>query len=1455
MKLRIACTNPTCGKSGSVPAELLGKTVRCPLCGESILVSDSSAVFEGLPSVSTSSPTAQSTKLDQVTVDSQQRNSGAKLSRPEAQTEEKLGRFKIRTELGAGAFGRVYRAYDPQLDREVALKVPHPELHKNPQRVERFVREARAAAQLRHPNLVPVFESGMADGRPYIASAYITGKPLDEELEESRIKIKRAVEIIRRLAEGLAYAHQKGVVHRDVKPANVIIDNNGQPLLADFGLASRKDDAARVTSDGMVLGTPSYMAPEQAAGQQGEAQPAADQYSLGVMLYEMLTGQTPFSGPPAVVIHNQIHGTPELPRKINRSIPRDLETICMKAMAKLPDDRYPDCQEMADDLRRWQEGEPILARRLGLIERTIRWTKREPKLAVALGALLISLLTIGVLLIFKNTELIRELRYLVVEKSALQEEIEAEKNSSEKLKEEQLGDRLMIGQAKANAGDGEGVAKLIAEVPADRQGPDWDFLKARVNQTPEFYRTFYQKPDRDKFGHTFGLFFRPDHSQLLGFHTNRGVTGWNPKTGRATPFPELPPEVRFDLKPNEISLNADGSRVAVAQIETRNFDANKKELPLRFVVKVFDSSTGKFVGPEIRIEGFWPTIAISPDGEKIAIAYATIGKPHALTLWEVATGAAITGMTKAIAQLPFKDVLLNYAPNGESIAATTIKENGEIRLWSVSTGEELIAIENIGVVSKIAISPDGLRVAAVGGAEVQHHDEEYTETRIVPVVKSGTRVVCKVVTTSEERVLKDKEGDICKVVINVPKQITVLETYSYTSYENVTRFSVAGPWLSAQKSEYVFTVMETKTVTENVQISKEIQIIPKGTKIKNGITVPCECPPEKQLITEVVPVSKTVCVPKTQSHSSRKNHGLVRIWDQPTATLTFHVDEPEEVQTIAWRIDGLRLAAATKGALPGILECEKPNYGQDCEYSDRSKSLLVKIWHSRTTQVMTWLDSSDVNYPVTALAISSDGKQVAVGFANWQHVITWSAQKSQLVANLKGQEGAITDLAFSRDSKLLASFSRCNQTTKVWDGHTLGLIGSVTPTDVFARFTEDKKLLTGAGSSNLPKFRFAGFRDGVRIWNPATLTPEWKNQPNALAISDDGDLVVTGKSLPGQASSVELRNARTGAPISNLEKAIPLQDFQSGWLIVPGGEYVAQFHKSSSNVLNLWKADSGKLKLNLGEVRSASFSVDGKRLFVIKRKPEPALVEINLRNVAESKSILLKPELVEQATDLSLLENNRVLIHTSDSIRVWDLMADKEIANLSVIDQIFGIGQNTSILAVFQGQRIPQRDPFGNPISRVTNPTIQVLDLWNGKPVSTIQVPGAYVRSIDFSKDGTRLAFAGTSSNNQDGMAEVADVKSGKRIASYVGHKATVNKVLFRPDDQAIASAGADRSIKLWQLPESNVEPLEDLPVPPGEPQIIPPGPFPTPMPIMAAPVPQVLPPIPIEPKQPAKVK
>jgi len=302
---------------------------------------------------------------------------------------------EILEQLGRGGMGVVLKARHTVLDRPVAIKLPLAGHWTDEEDRERFLREARATAGLRHPNLCPIYEVGQAGERPYITMAYIEGHTLARWARDRRPSAREAAEMVARLAKAVAYAHEHGVLHRDIKPGNVMVDGrSSQPVLMDFGLAKELSrQSSDLTQSGQVMGTPAYMAPEQAAGRTGDIDTAADVYALGAVLYYLLCGRAPFEGSTGDVLRQVQTDHPPAPRKLAPRTHRDLETICLKAMAREPDARYASAAALAEDLERFCAGEAILARREGIPRKAWRRVRRHP-IAVAVSLVLLAAVTV-----------------------------------------------------------------------------------------------------------------------------------------------------------------------------------------------------------------------------------------------------------------------------------------------------------------------------------------------------------------------------------------------------------------------------------------------------------------------------------------------------------------------------------------------------------------------------------------------------------------------------------------------------------------------------------------------------------------------------------------------------------------------------------------------------------------------------------------------------------------------------------------------------------------------------------------------------------------------------------------------------------------------------------------------------------------------------------------------------
>ena len=309
-----------------------------------------------------------------------------------------FGDYELQEEIGRGGQGIVYRARQKSLNRMVALKIIALGHWATARHLKRFRLEAEAAASLNHPSIVPIHEVGERDGCCYFSMNLIEGGQLDEVVRREAISIHRAAELIAKLARTVHYAHEHGILHRDIKPGNILLDKEGEPHLTDFGLARLVETESTVTRTTEVLGTPSYMAPEQASGNNVTLTRATDIYGLGAVLYHLLTGCPPFAGGTTYeTVRLVLETEPRQPRLLNPKVDRDLSTICLKCLQKDPQRRYASALALAEDLERWLKHEPILARRTGLFARGKKWVRRKPAIAAVITLSLALIATVGVI--------------------------------------------------------------------------------------------------------------------------------------------------------------------------------------------------------------------------------------------------------------------------------------------------------------------------------------------------------------------------------------------------------------------------------------------------------------------------------------------------------------------------------------------------------------------------------------------------------------------------------------------------------------------------------------------------------------------------------------------------------------------------------------------------------------------------------------------------------------------------------------------------------------------------------------------------------------------------------------------------------------------------------------------------------------------------------------------------
>lgn len=313
---------------------------------------------------------------------------------PGAERGQRFGDYELLEEIGRGGMGVVYRARQIALDRDVAVKMMLPGLS-NAEHLRRFRTEASAAAALQHPHIVAIHEVGVWQGREYLVMDYVEGESLARVISDPGFRnpdFRRSARWLKAVSEAVQYAHDHGILHRDLKPSNLLIDRQDQPRVTDFGLAKRFAEASQLTLSGQVLGSPGYMPPEQAEPRRGRVSRRSDVYGLGATLYHVLTGRAPFQGESATeVLHQVLNREPVAPRLLNPGIPQDLETICLKCLEKEPARRYATPGMVADELGRFLEDKPIVARPIGAAGQVWRWCRRKPVVAALAVALMVSL--------------------------------------------------------------------------------------------------------------------------------------------------------------------------------------------------------------------------------------------------------------------------------------------------------------------------------------------------------------------------------------------------------------------------------------------------------------------------------------------------------------------------------------------------------------------------------------------------------------------------------------------------------------------------------------------------------------------------------------------------------------------------------------------------------------------------------------------------------------------------------------------------------------------------------------------------------------------------------------------------------------------------------------------------------------------------------------------------------
>jgi WD40 repeat protein len=1298
--------------------------------------------------------------------------------------------YEILGELGRGGMGVVYQARHVKLNRVVALKMILAGAHAAGEELARFRAEAEALARLRHPHIVQIYDVGENDGRPYFSLEFLEGGSLGRRLAGTPLPPREAAALAETLARAVEAAHRCGIVHRDLKPANVLLTADGTPKISDFGLAKRLDAGAGQTSSGAVLGTPSYMAPEQAAGQAHEVGPATDVYALGAVLYEMLTGRPPFRAATSFeTVQQVLTEEPVAPHSLQRRLAIDLETICLKCLQKDPRRRYASAAELADDLRRFLNVEPIRARPTGRLRRAVKWVRRRPVWAGLIAVTCVGVLALAALSVSLWRTLADREEALGLAKSAT---LKAQESEAETRQHLYAADLRVAGQFWKSGDLGTLRARLDRHRGGPGQGEDergfeWNYYSGLLRgvEAPAFAHP----------GEVYRVAVSPDGRTAATAGQEGAVKLWDLVSRR--------PRGAFAAaagRGGSLAFLPDGKTVALAEPGG--------------LVRWADAATGKDRARPFQVAGPVGRVVLAPDGGLLAVL---VRAPEEVHVWDWRAGKRVGAW-----KMGWPSQVLAFAPGSQSVA---VAEDRTVLLRDSRTGAESRRFRTDSEILDVAFSPDGRLVAAANrDGSVLVADTGKAHLGDLFPWRGAARLAvgpspCRALAFSPDGERLAVGGDdgvvrLWDLRANAPRNL--FRGHSDRVWS--VAFSPDGRTLLSASADGTARAWDTAARQEWRNLTPALAPAGPISLAKRGRLLAVACQDHGvALIDPDTGRRQGACaghaavvraVGLTPDGAALVTAGLdltLRVWDTVDGRERYRKALPDIPCSLEVSPDG-RLAAV--GLNDGVVQFWELASGRQLASANASpgpahalaflgdgQTLLtagsdpaVRAWDPATGQPRPW--PWQPGSPVARLAASPRGRVVAVSEVGRNLVSLVDADTGKLRGTLPVGPGAA--LAFSPDGNtLVAADGTALHLIDVPAAHVLSVLTGEHAGAVLemAFHPDGRTLATSATDGAVRLF-------DVKAWKVRKAFGQRPGPVQALAFSPNGRKLFTASNAgPGEVKIFAFgREARLNwNSLKRVKRAedVRVWDVPSGQELPPlptqpglGAGCLAVtrdgrtlFAGGAGGTLWRWDVES-RTALPLHFVSAAAQD------YWQKMEAATQVAAVAKRLLPLNHWVAIKPEYAQAVRALALSpDGGRFITATDDgTVQVWDArecrvrytLPDK---HADVTCAAFHPTDGT--LAVNDGGGVRLWDPA------------------TGQ--SRGRLPGGHkeaVLCLAYSPHGQVLATGGL--DRRIYLWDLADPNKGKRI--LIGHADAVSCLVFSPDGRTLASGAWDRTVRLWHV-------------------------------------------------------